>query len=363
MTTVLHVLNDVRDVGNGIVNAVVDLACEQRDRGHAISVASAGGEYESLLASHGVRHVTVPDIRRPGAVLASGRRLHHVVRESDVDVVHAHMNFATVVGRLAVSGTPARLVATAHTAFKLESALMAMADMVIALGDAGARTMRARGVLPSRMRVVRNGTVGSVRSSGTVAANLAGPSIVTVAGMYPRKGIDVLLRAFEIVAGAHETAHLHLVGDGPARVEFETQARSTSVADRIHFHGFRADVGAVLRAADVFALPSKRDPFPLVILEAREAGCAIVASAVDGIPEACDGGRAGWLVPVGDAHALATAITTLLRDPACLASWRRAAHTGLEAFSVGRVAADVDAVYAQTLARQPRWAGRRRGRA
>lgn len=354
MTTVLHVLNDVRKVGNGIVNAVIDLACEQRRRGHTVWVASAGGEYETLLAARGVHHVTVPDLRRPGAVLASAHRLRDVVRRSDVDIVHAHMNFATVVARAAVTGTPARLVATAHTAFKTQSALMATADMVIALGDAGARTMRARGVRPARLRVVRNGTVGSVRGSGTVTADLARPSIVTVAGMYPRKGIDVLIQAFHTVASAHEAAHLHLVGDGPRRATFEAQAASTSVADRIHFHGFREDVGAVLRATDIFALPSRRDPFPLVILEAREAGCAIVASAVDGIPEACDGGRAGWLVPVGDADALATALTTLLIDPARLAAWRQAARTGLSEFSVARVAAEVDAVYGQTL-------GRRRG--
>jgi glycosyltransferase involved in cell wall biosynthesis len=349
VTTVLHVLNDVDNAGNGIVNAVVDLACEQRRRGDTVYVASAGGGYEPLLAEHGVRHVTVAGIRRPTATAASARHLRRLVLDHSIEIAHAHMNFSTVLARAAVAGTPARCVASAHTAFKWESALMALADRVIALGEAGASTMRRRGVRPSRLRIVRNGTVGSVRNAATGTAELARPAIVTVAGMNPRKGIDVLIRAFEQVAVCRPEAQLHLVGDGPERRTYQAQADATGVAERIRFHGFRDDVGAVLRAADVFVLPSRRDPFPLVILEAREAGCAIVASSVDGIPEASDWGLAAWLVPVDDVAALAAALSTLISDPAVLATWREAARRDLQGFSVARVADEVQDVYDDVL--------------
>lgn len=352
MTRVLHVLNDVEDNGNGIVNAVVDLACEQARRAdHAVWVASAGGGYEELLAAHGVRHVRVARIRQPGAVAAVAGRLRRTVLEDRIQVVHAHMNYTTVVSRLAVARTPAHLVASAHTAFKRESALMALAEVVYAFGEAGRRTMLRRGVRADRLQTLQNGTVGSVRANGTEVADLARPSIVSVAGMYPRKGIDLLIRAFEEVADDHPDAQLHLVGDGPARLAYEQQARDTSCAARIRFHGFRQDVPAVLRATDVFVLPSRRDPFPLVVLEARQAGCAIVASDVDGIPEACDGGRAGWLFPVDDVAALAQALSSMLGDPDVLKSWQHAAASSLERFTVTRVADDVEAGYRRVVDR------------
>ena len=167
--------------------------------------------------------------------------------------------------------------------------------------------------------------------------------------MYPRKGIDLLIRAFEAVSVQYPAAHLHLVGDGPARSEYEQQAARTNVAGRIHFHGYQSDAQSFLRAAYVFVLPSRRDPFPLVILEARQAGCAIVASDVDGIPEACDGGAAGWLVPVEDVAALTRALSTLLGDADALRSWQQTAGTALERFTVARVATDVEAGYRHAM--------------
>ena len=70
-----------------------------------------------------------------------------------------------------------------------------------------------------------------------------------------------------------------------------------------------------------------------------------MASAIDGIPEACDGGRAGWLVPVGDVPALANALDGLLSDPELLLRWRAAAQVSLERFSVARVAQEVEVAY------------------
>ena len=53
---ILHILNDVREIGNGIVNVAIDLACLQAKAGYQVAIASAGGEYEELMARYGVRH-------------------------------------------------------------------------------------------------------------------------------------------------------------------------------------------------------------------------------------------------------------------------------------------------------------------
>ena len=102
-------------------------------------------------------------------------------------------------------------------------------------------------------------------------------------------------------------------------------------------------------AADVFVLASRREPFGLVLTEAREAGCAIVASDVDGIPEALDGGDAGLLISPKDVPSLEVALVSILSDPEEKAKWQRLALQNLEVHSVNRVANETEAVYRQLL--------------
>ena len=111
-----------------------------------------------------------------------------------------------------------------------------------------------------------------------------------------------------------QIAHLYLVGDGPERELFERQARRSRWSDRIHFEGFQTVPQAYMLSADVFVLASRRESFGLVLIEARQAGCAIVATNVDGVAEALDGGRAGMLVPPRNVPSLAVALTRMLRN-------------------------------------------------
>ncbi len=213
--------------------------------------------------------------------------------------------------------------------------------------------MRARGVSEDRLQVVLNGPIGSPRladAASVAPAKIERPAIVTVAGMNSRKGIVELIDAFERIAVRRPAAHLHLVGDGPERAAFEARAARGAAADRIHFHGFRKDPTPFLRAADIFVLASRRESFPIVIGEARAAGCAIIATSVDGVPESLDGGAAGVLVPAQDPGALAIALGRLLGDEAERTAWSAAAQRGLERFRVERMVDEVVSLYRRELA-------------
>ncbi len=102
-------------------------------------------------------------------------------------------------------------------------------------------------------------------------------------------------------------------------------------------------------SADIFVLASRRDSFGLVLAEAREAGCAIIASDVDGIPEALDHGAAGILVPPQNPPELARALSLLLHDPDLRRSWAARAHTGLDRFTVSRMSAQCLEIYRDLL--------------
>ena len=349
---ILHLLNTVREAGNGIINTAMDLVWGQAQRGHTLAVASAGGEFESRLTAWGVAHHTLDQRRRPLTLLKAARGLGALMREMRPDVVHAHMVTGVVLARVARRAGRPLLVGHVHNVYQRSARLMSLADVVLCCGTAVRDTMRARGVPEDRLRIVLNGTVGSPRlptPSSVTPAALAHPAIVTVAGMNARKGIDELLEAFACLASRHPAAQLYLAGDGPARARFEGTAASGAAAARVHFLGFQRDPTPLLRAADIFVLASRRESFPIVIGEARAAGCAIVATAVDGVPESLDGGHAGVLVPARDPAALAAALDRLLSDPAARARQAAAAGEGLARFKVERMVDETLALYRSSL--------------
>jgi hypothetical protein len=88
---VLHLLNHVEEVGNGTVNATVDLACLQAKTAHEVGVASAAGQYEGLLARYGVGRFDLDQTRKPVILLKRRGRYRAVVRGFQPDIAHAHM--------------------------------------------------------------------------------------------------------------------------------------------------------------------------------------------------------------------------------------------------------------------------------
>ena len=348
---ILHTLNHIQEIGNGIVNVAVDLACLQAEAGHRVVVASAGGEYDRLLARYGVEHRLLDQRRQPLNLLRAAGHYRSLIQTVQPDIVHAHMMTGMILARTLRERASYGLVSTVHNEFQRSAILMGLADRVLAVSQSVANSMARKGIPQSKLRVVCNGTLGSPRErlSELPSVVLQRPAIATLAGMYHRKGIADLITAFESVATEFLDVHLYLIGNGPDRAEFEAQAKATVVADRIHFEGYQAEPQRYLYATDIFVLASRQEPFGLVLSEAREAGCAIVASNVDGIPEALDGGKAGILVPAANSPALADAIAQLLRDPELLKAWKARSCQNLDWLKVSRVHTETLAVYAELL--------------
>lgn len=350
---ILHILNDCREIGNGIVNAAVDLACLQSQAGLEVAVACGGGEYEGLMKRYGVQCFHLDQRRNPIQLLQAILRLRRIVQTFAPDIVHAHMMTGAVLARFGRwQRSEYTLVSTVHNEHQSTSILMGLADRVIAVSQSVAHSMHDRGVPIHKISVVSNGTIGSPRRrplAETEPICLNRPTITTVAGLFYRKGIAQLIEAFVQIADANPTVHLYLVGDGSDRQAFEQQALNSLFADRIHFEGFQPEPQRYLLSTDIFVLASSREPFGLVLSEAREAGCAIIASEVDGIPEVLEGGKAGILVPPGDVSALSTALSDLLQSPTQLQGWQQRAQDHLEWLSVDRVHQETLAVYQDAI--------------
>jgi glycosyltransferase involved in cell wall biosynthesis len=349
---ILHLTNHVQQVGNGIVNVAVDLACLQAKNGHHVAVASAGGEYEALFARHGVQHFHLDQSRTPVNMIKAAWCYREIIQEFQPDIVHAHMMTGVMLAGLLRNGYDYSLVSTVHNEFQRSAVLMGLADRVIAVSNAVADSMVQRGIPKSKLRVVSNGTLNSPRNRNIKDYQplpLCHPAITTVAGMYTRKGIVELIEAFIKIAVDFPQAHLYLVGNGPDRAMFEEMVQNTPFADRIHFEGFQAEPQRYMLASDIFVLASHCESFGLVLTEAREAGCAIIASNIDGIPETLDWGQAGLLVPPKDSQTLANALGHLLSDPQQLEKLKYQAKQNLERFSVTRVYEETLSVYYELI--------------
>lgn len=344
---IVHLLNELAQLGNGIVNVAIDLAVEQARAGHHVTVAAPKGAYEELLRAQGVRHF---ELEPNGGVrpLVATFRLRRFISRNETQIVHAHMMTGAVMGRLACMGTRARLVTTVHNSWQRHAVLMRLGHRVIAVSDAVRQDMIGRGVPAHRIETVLNGTIGTMRTPAGTAPTpvvLNHPNVVTVAGMYVRKGIADLIEATAMVCVRVPTVTTYILGDGPDRAQFEKLARDRGVGASVVFLGFRADAELVMKQADVFVLASHADPNPLVIPEARAAGLPIVATRVDGIPESLDGGDAGLLVPPHAPDALANAIAGLLLAPAQRDRLRVATSRNLERLTVRRMADETLGVY------------------
>lgn len=343
---IIHILNHVQEIGNGIVNVAVDLACLQAKSGHEVAVISGGGEYETLLKKFGVKHYELDQTRKPINTIKAAIGYRAIAAKFQPDIVHAHMMTGVLLARIFQNRYA--LVSTVHNEFQRASLLMGLADRVIAVSQAVKDSMVRRGIPENKLRVVCNGTLGSPRTrqiQDYQTLPLQRPAIATVAGMYQRKGIAELIAGFEQIASDFPQVHLYLVGNGPDKQLFEAQAQATSVSERIHFEGFQPEPQRYLKSCDIFVLASHRDPCPLVLSEAREAGTAIVGTQVDGIPEALDNGQAGLLVPAKDSHALAGVLAELLSNSEMLQEWKNRANQNLERLSVARVHQETLAVY------------------
>ncbi|MGX9966625.1 glycosyltransferase [Roseomonas sp. F4] len=136
--------------------------------------------------------------------------------------------------------------------------------------------------------------------------------LLAMGRLHPNKDFATLLRAMALLPGQ---VHLALAGEGPERIMLETLAGELGLGRRVAFLGWRQDVGPLLAASQMLVVPSRIEPLGNVVLEGFSAGRPVVATMADGPCEVIRPEENGMLVPIGDAPALAAAITTLLDHP------------------------------------------------
>ena len=273
----------------------------------------------------------IADRPRPARDAAAMLRLRRMLTRCAPDVVHAHGLRAGAVTALALARAsggqrPAMLV-TVHNAAPsavmsgavyraLERLIAQWADAVLCVSADLADRMRRAGAREVALAVVPAPprAFPSPEAVAKARADLGGagrPIVLAVGRLAPQKGFDVLLEAMVTLRDRDPAPLLVIAGDGPMAAQLAVRSRAAGGDAR--FLGRRADIPALLAAADVVAVPSRWEGQPLIVQEALQAARPLVASRVGVIPE-LTGEDAALLVPPDDPHQLASAVLSVLDD-------------------------------------------------
>lgn len=173
--------------------------------------------------------------------------------------------------------------------------------------------------------------------------------LFTPARIIPRKGADILIRAFAAIADDFPHATLRIAGETDSAPVFVQQCRAIAeaagVSDRVHFLGNleKKDLLQEYSRAAAVVLPARQETAPVAIEEALAAGCPVIATTVGGVPWMIENEKTGLLPPPEDPDALADALRQALSQPARLKMWGEQARRAAAPYRL-------DAVIDKTLA-------------
>jgi len=256
-----------------------------------------------------------------------------VCRRERVAVWHGHDYKTNALGLLLKRFWPMRLVTTVHgwvhhtsrtpLYYKIDQKCLPRYERVICVSDDLLEACLACGV-PARNCVLLENAIDAEeytrrQPTAEAKARLGLPETGFVIGAVGRlaaeKAFDLLIRSVHSLVGRGLDARLVILGEGGERAELELLATELGIADRVTLPGWQADVRGYFEAMDVFALSSRREGLPNVLLEAMALEVPVVATRVNGVPRLVQDGRNGFLVEPGDVDGLATALRGLLTNP------------------------------------------------
>ena len=303
-----------------------------------------------------------------------GFRLVKLLKERKVDILHIHLPYTAILGRLSaqLAGVLA-VVYTEHNVLEMYRPLTRFFNrltypldtVTITVSDEVQRSaLRWKMLGPRKVRTIPGGVdLQEIESrlrdlnKHRVKASIDIPQdhlvVGNVAHIRPEKGHVHLIEAAAKVLEQYPKTTFVIVGrekvDG-ALQELKTKAAALGIQHRMVFTGFQKDVVAILSTFDVFVLSSLHEGLPIALLEAMAVGVPPVATAVGGIPEVIEDGENGFLVEPKNPTAMSQKIGVLLENPELRGIMSRKARSRVhEKFNIQRMVEGVEDVYALAL--------------
>jgi glycosyltransferase involved in cell wall biosynthesis len=299
-------------------------------KGVYVMVASSGGVLENAFSDRGIPHKKLnlkTKFEFAPKVLMSALKLARLVRDENIDVIHAHTRVSQVASVIASRLTGVAYVTTCHGFFKKRARGIfdTWGDKVIAISDAVKEHLVCDlGVKDERIEVIYNGvdidhftadcTAGEIENAKRGLGLKKGPIIGTIGRLSSVKGQKFLIHAMAEVISKCPDAQAVIIGDGNEDVPLKNLAGSLGISNSVHFLHSVPDTHSCLSVMDIFVFPSVKEGLGIALLEAMASGKACVTSDAGGIRNAIEDGVTGLLTPVGNSDAISRAILKLIEN-------------------------------------------------
>ncbi|MDP0501955.1 MAG: glycosyltransferase family 4 protein [Verrucomicrobiota bacterium JB022] len=344
----------------GSEQLALTLALQQQAWGHETWMAGrGGGELSGIVAQSGLRNAQVKISR-----FWPQWNLRRFVREVGVDIVHLHLTGAVKLApffcQLGVPTVAHLHIHKDHPAYHKA----VQSGHLISISQATHRYYLEAGLPAERVHLIPNGSgahLGPWRQQPKEALQvelrqelglpLVGPLWLHAGRLSAAKGQDLSIEALAKLASRWPDTRLLIAGATNAyQQELEALAQRWKVSDQVRFLGFRPDIQRLMRAADLLLVPSRQEPFGLVVIEGMLLGTPVVTTGVGGIADILREPGMASVVCSGDAEDMADTIAALQADCArrqTIAT--QAEKVALEYFSSEAMTRQVMQVYEQTL--------------
>jgi glycosyltransferase involved in cell wall biosynthesis len=274
---------------------------------------------------------------KPKYCIQSLKKIIKVIKIKKIDIIHTHGYRANLYGRLACMFTKIKHTATIHVSlfdykqtpillrylyYFFEIVLSFKTNKYICISKAMADDMRKLKIPLQKISIIPNGVdlkrfyprpiKNKIKREFGIKSQA--PLIGTAGRLVPEKGHIYLVTALKLLKDKHSELKCLFLGSGPLLNKIESRAAQLGVKDMCIFGGTRNDIEKVYPILDLFVLPSIREPFGLVLLEAMATQIPVLAFSSGGPKEIIKSGFNGILIPPGSSKKLADAIHILLQN-------------------------------------------------
>lgn len=360
----IRLMQITHDLAIGGLQQVVVNICKNIDREKfdiSVLCLRRGGELVQEVEKLGIKMFILPQPQKTDYF--AFLKVAKILRQERIKVIHTHNTQPFIDGVIgAILAGVKRRIHTDHgrifpdkRRYMFAERIMAhFVDKVVAVSEDTARKLRQYERIPlKKITIIPNGidlnlyrrAINKEEKRRSLGINSTGPVIGTIARLSEEKGITYLLQAMKSIISIYPKATLLIVGDGPLMDDLVRQSLSLAIRKNVLFLGTRRDIPEILRALDIFVLPSLSEGLPMVILEAMAADCPIVASNTGGIPNALRSYKKSLLSIPGNPQNLAEAVNATLQNLKAAEGEGDTFYKVMDEFSVSRMIAQYESLY------------------
>ncbi len=370
----------LENAGAGSGRHVLDLSKGLINREHRVHLLYSPYRLEKsfeigINAIEGLTTFQVPMMRGPNYRDIKGiKQINRYIRtHGEFDIVHGHSSKGGAIARIVGSMNTSVRIYTPHAFYTLdpglstpkqyfyrtlERILAKFSDGIICVSQDEYKHALSLPISPEKLFLVNNGIAplkSADRQSSRRRLGIGKDELCIgfVGRLAPQKSLGRLIHAFSKVYNQLPSARLAIVGDGPDKVKMQTLASSLNVGDRIIWAG-QGDGPDLMAGFDVFAMSSRYEAFPYVLLEAAARGLPIITTHVGGAHEIISSGKSGFISEQHEDEKYFSYILRLCENPKKREEMSHHAKESIKKFSVDRMVSETIDVYTACLKKSAR---------